>query len=58
VIDVRRNVVERRINRLKPWRGVATRHEKRTVDYWAMVGIASIAIWLQPRFVRQSLKQR
>ncbi len=43
----RRNVVERGINRLKQWRGLATRYEKRAVNYRAMVVIASIAIWLQ-----------
>lgn len=29
------------------WRGLATRYEKRAVDYRAMVVIASIVIWLQ-----------
>jgi transposase len=42
----RRNVVERCINRLKLWRGLATRYEKRMVNYRAMVVIASIVIWL------------
>jgi transposase len=42
----RRNVVERCIKRLKQWRGVATRYEKRAVNYRALVVIASIAIWL------------
>jgi transposase len=42
----RRNVVERCINRLKQWRGLATRYEKRAVNYRAMVVLASIAIWL------------
>jgi transposase len=46
-IYARRNVVERCINRLKQWRGVATRYEKRAVNYRAMVVIASIVIWLQ-----------
>jgi transposase len=41
----RRNVVERYINRLKHWRGLATRNEKRAVNYRAMVVIASIALW-------------
>lgn len=44
---VRRNVVERCINRLKQWRGLATRYEKRAVNYRAMVVIASIVIWLE-----------
>jgi transposase len=42
----RRNVVERCINRLKQWRGLTTRFEKRVVNYRAMVVIASILIWL------------
>ncbi len=42
----RRNVLERCINRLKQWHGVATRYEKRAVNYRAMVVIAAIAIWL------------
>ena len=42
----RRNVVERRVNRLKQWRRVATRYEKPTVDYRAMVVIASLILWL------------
>lgn len=42
----RRNVVECGINRLKQWRGLATRYEKRAVNFRAMVVIASIVIWL------------
>ena len=42
----KRNVVERLINRLKQFRRVATRYEKRAVNYRAMVVIASIAVWL------------
>lgn len=34
------NVVERCVNRLKRWRGIATRYEKRAVNYRAMVVIA------------------
>lgn len=45
-IYARRNVVERCINRLKQWRGPATRYEKRAANYRAMVVIASIVIWL------------
>ena len=45
-IYARRNVVERSINRLKQWRGLATRYEKRAANYRAMVVIASIVIWL------------
>ena len=41
-----RNVVERCVGRLKQWRGVATRYEKRAANYRAMVVIASLMIWL------------
>ena len=39
-------MVERCVNRLKQWRGIATRYEKRAVNYRAMVVIASQMIWL------------
>ncbi len=42
----RRNVVERCINRLKQWRGLATRFEKRAANYRALVVIAALMIWL------------
>lgn len=42
----RRNVVERGINRLKQWRGIATRFDKRAVTYRALIVIASLMIWL------------
>lgn len=42
----RRNVIERCINKLKQWRGIATRYEKRALNYRAMVVIAAILIWL------------
>jgi transposase len=42
----RRNVVERCVNRLKQWRGVATRFEKRAANFRAMVVIAALMIWL------------
>jgi transposase len=42
----RRNVVERCVNRLKQFRGIATRYEKRAVNFRAMVIIASILIWI------------
>jgi transposase len=45
-IYARRNVVERCINRLKQWRGLATRYEKRAANYRAMVVLAAIVIWL------------
>lgn len=37
-----RNVVERLMNRLKRWRRVATRYEKRAANYQAMVTLAAI----------------
>lgn len=42
----RRNVVERCVNRLKHYRAIATRYEKRAVNYRAMVIIASLMVWL------------
>ncbi len=42
----RRNVVERCVNRLKQWRAIATRYEKRAANYRAMVVIASLMMWL------------
>jgi transposase len=43
----RRNAVERCVNRLKQWRGIATRYEKRAVNYRAaVVVIASLMMWL------------
>jgi len=40
--------IERTISRLKGWRRVATRYEKRKVNYLAMVTIAAIVtLWLE-----------
>ena len=44
----RRNLVERLINRLKQFRRIATRYEKRAVNYLAMVTIGMIRLWLKP----------
>lgn len=41
-----RSWAERGVNRLKQWRGIATRYEKRAHNYLALVQIASIMIWL------------
>lgn len=41
-----RNRVERFINRLKQFRRVATRYEKRASNYLAMVTLAAITLWL------------
>jgi transposase len=40
-------VVERCFNRLKQFRAVATRYDKRAVNYRAMVVIASLLLWLE-----------
>jgi transposase len=42
-----RNRVERLFNRLKQFRRLATRYEKRAVNYLAMLHIAAILIWLK-----------
>jgi transposase len=42
----RRNVVERFVNRLEQRRGIATRYEKRAINYRAAVVIAPPMIWL------------
>jgi transposase len=42
----KRSVVERLVNCLKQFRQVATRYEKRAVNYLAMVTIAAILLWL------------
>jgi transposase len=41
-----RNRVERLINRLKQFRRIATRYEKRAANYEAMLTLASILLWL------------
>jgi transposase len=41
-----RNWAERGVNRLKQFRRIATRYEKRAHNYLAFVQIASIIIWL------------
>jgi transposase len=41
-----RNAVERLINRLKQWRRVATRYEKRAANYLAMLTIAAVLLWV------------
>lgn len=40
-----RNTVERCINRLKQWRGLATRYDKTATVYLAGLHIAAIFIW-------------
>lgn len=41
-----RNVVERLIARLKQFRRIATRYEKRAVNYRGMLTLAAILLWL------------
>ena len=39
-------MVQRCVNRLKQWRGVATRYEKRAANHRAMVIIVALMMWL------------
>lgn len=41
----RRNTVQRCINKLKQWRGLATRHDKTATSYLVGLHIAAIFIW-------------
>ncbi|MEU9574007.1 transposase, partial [Streptomyces massasporeus] len=41
----RRNIVERCFNRLKGFRGIATRYEKTATSYEAAVTLASFLLW-------------
>ncbi|WP_254394141.1 IS5 family transposase [Streptomyces buecherae] len=43
-----RNTVERCINRLKQWRGLATRTDKLAIAYQAALHLAGILIWTRP----------
>jgi transposase len=45
-LDRFRNAVERLINRLKQFRRMATRDEKRAENYQAMLLMAAIVRWL------------
>jgi len=47
VIYKTRNTVERAINRLRGYRAVATRYDKREFAYRGTVDVASIGIWLR-----------
>lgn len=42
-----RSWAERGVNSLKRWRRVATRYEKRAVNYLALVHFAAIILWLK-----------
>ncbi|NGO68059.1 transposase, partial [Streptomyces boncukensis] len=41
----RRNVAERCFNRLKQWRGIATRYDKTVESYQAAVALAPLLMW-------------
>jgi transposase len=47
VIYAGRNVVERCFNRLKQFRGLATRYAKRAAYYRAEIIVAAIVVWLR-----------
>ncbi|GGQ33543.1 hypothetical protein GCM10010266_66050 [Streptomyces griseomycini] len=40
-----RNTVERCINRLRQWRGIATRYEKTAAVYLAGLHVAGVFLW-------------
>ncbi|MFE6097752.1 IS5 family transposase [Streptomyces massasporeus] len=44
----RRNIVERCFNRLKGFRGIATRYDKTATSYEAAVSLASFLLWARP----------
>ncbi len=41
-----RNLIERLVNRMKHFRRVATRYEKRAENYLAMLTVVAILLWL------------
>ena len=41
----RRNVVERFFNTLKQWRGIATRYDKKALNYRGGVRLAELVLW-------------
>jgi transposase len=41
----RRNLVERCFNRLKGFRGIATRYDKTATSYEAVISLASLLLW-------------
>ena len=43
----RRNVIERTFDRLKAWRGLATRYDKHATVFHGALVFASILIWLR-----------
>jgi len=49
-----RNTVERCINKLKQWRGMATRYDKTATIYLAALHVAAILIWSARRSERKT----
>lgn len=41
-----RNLIERLFNKLKNWRRVATRYDKRKESYLGFVAIAAVKLWI------------
>ncbi|HEX6402583.1 MAG TPA: IS5/IS1182 family transposase, partial [Pseudonocardiaceae bacterium] len=39
---------ERCFNRFKQWRAIATRYDKKALNYRAGIVLASIILWLKP----------
>ncbi|GLX41893.1 IS5 family transposase [Streptomyces roseochromogenus] len=48
----KRNTVDRAVNRLKGFRAVATRYEKRAYTYLGTITLAALVIWLRTRSER------
>ena len=46
----KRNLVERFFNKIKHYRAVATRYDKRDDNFLATIKLASIRIWLRFKF--------
>ena len=46
-----RNVVERCFNKLKQWRGIATRTDKLARNYRAAIALAATLIWLRTSLI-------
>lgn len=46
-LDKQRNRIERFFNKLKQFRGVATRYDKLLANFMGFVKLAAIAIWLR-----------
>ena len=44
-----RNLVERLFNKLKPYRGLATRYDKSPLNFLAAVKLVSSLIWIRAR---------